>query len=161
MLPLLVHAVLASVLRAAPVTLNPEPLTIPQGESRQLTFQGMTTQDTTILLQITARMDAPSLSGSMFFMDIAVNGKTVLPYKTRTVGRLQNRPLNALVTPDIVSTWYGVGGWRVLYAPNFDRTRLGAFYEGDPFTTVLDITDLIDPLADNVVSIRKIGRAHV
>ena len=158
MLPLLVHAVLASVLRAAPVTLNPEPLTIPQGESRQLTFQGMTTQDTTILLQITARMDAPSLSGSMFFMDIAVNGKTVLPYKTRTVGRLQNRPLNALVTPDIVSTWYGVGGWRVLYAPNFDRTRLGAFYEGDPFTTVLDITDLIDPLADNVVSIRNTAK---
>lgn len=138
---------------AVEIDLAPEELHIPVGEALPLEFGTLPQLDTTILLEITARMDSPGLGGSMYFMHLALNGRPVLPAKTRTVTRLVNKPLVSPVSTDLPAPWHGSAGWRVLYAPDFEAARAQTYYVGDPYTLVLDVTDLTNPAAENRLEI--------
>jgi len=117
---------------------------IARGETAAFEFPSVATQDTTVLLEVRARMDSKGLGGSMYFMELALNGKPVQAAKTRMVCRLKNRPLTSAVAPDLPSAWYGPGGgWRVVYAPDFEAAKAQSFYVDDPYRLVLDVTDLI------------------
>lgn len=50
---------------------------------------------------------------------------------------------------DVPAPWFINGSWRVLYAPDFEGALAFTFYEGNPYQTVLDVTDLINPAAEN------------
>jgi hypothetical protein len=138
-----------------------EELRIPVGETRGLDFGTLPQQDTTVRLEITARMDSPGLGGSMFFMELKLNGRPVLPAKSRTVTRLVNKPLVSPVAPDLPSGWYGAGGWRVVYAPDFEAAKGQPYYVGDPYQLVLDVTDLTNPAAENRLEITNTASAEL
>ncbi len=145
--------VLCHLAVAGDIDLLEEEVRVPRGESVTIGFPLVPTDETTVQLSLLLRMDSPGLGGSMFFADLALNGRPVEAAKSRTVVRLLNRPLSSLVTPDIRSEWYGRGGWRAVYAPDFEAAAKASFYEGNPYEIVLDVTDLIRPLSDNELQV--------
>ena len=146
-------ALLAGATCALEMDLAPQELRIPLGETLGLDFGAVPQRDTTVLLEIGSRMESPGLGGSMFFMQLKLNGRRVLPAKTRTVCRLVNKPFISDVAPNLPSSWHGTGGWRVLYAPDFQKARHVTYYVGDPYTLVLDVTDMTNPAAENRLEI--------
>jgi hypothetical protein len=135
---------------------------IARGETVTCEFAAVPTQDTTVLLEVRARMDSKGLGGSSAFMGLALNRKLVQPAKTRLVCRLTNRPLVSLVTPDLPSPWhFQAGGWRVLYSPDFEAAKAQAFYVDDPYRTVLDVTDLLALEGPNQLSITNTASADM
>ena len=139
----------ASQVRAADINVITRETRIPLGESRAFEFGTVPQKDTTVTLEVTARMDFPSLSGSSMFMSMTLNDRPVTGAKSRTVLRLLNRPLVAPVAANFPAKWIDGGKWRLLYAPDFECGRKRKFYVGDPYTFVLDITDLTNPAAEN------------
>lgn len=131
------------------------------GETRAFEFGTVPQENTTILLEVAARMDSPGLAGSMYFLKLTLNGREVKAAVSRTATRLLNRPLVSPVTPDLSAPWFGIGGWRVLYAPNFESARKQPFYVGDPHTLVLDVTDLVNPAAENRLEITNTATASL
>jgi hypothetical protein len=135
----------ASALAAAPVLgtevdLAPPEIRIPPGGSREATFGPIPQASTTVVLVVAARLDAPSLSGSMYHLGLAINDVPVTAAWSRSAGRLQGKPLVSPVAADLPAPWYGTGGWRVLFAHDFEAARAQPFY---PYTLVLDVTDLV------------------
>ena len=136
--------------------------TIARGTSETVELPRLGSAAGTVLLDIQARMDSAGLGGSSFFMDLHLNGQPVQAAKTRMVCRLTNRPLVSLVAPELPSAWYGsVGGWRVLYSPDFEGAKAQTFYEGDPYRLVLDVTDLVDPPLPNTLTITNTASADM
>ncbi len=131
-----------------------EETAIARGQTKDFEFGNVPQQDTTVLLEVTSRLDADALSGSSFFLRMELNGKEVNAAKSRSANRLKNRAFVSNVAPNVPSTWFGSpAGWRVLFAPDFESGRKQSFYEGDPYTLVLDITDLVNPAAENRLQI--------
>lgn len=149
----LILALITGAAHAAEVPVIPEEIAIPPGETRAFEFGTLPQADTTILLEVQARLDAKAFSGSMFFLRVRLNGKEVKAAKSRTALRLVNKPLVSPVAHDLPAAWYGTGGWRVVYGPDFEGARQQRFYEGDPYTLVLDVTDLTNPAAENRLEI--------
>lgn len=138
------------------------PLTIALATSKTVEFGTVPAKNTTVLLAITTRFDSKTLSGSNFMMGLKLNGQQVTASKTRSANRLMNRPLKSPVAPAISAPWFGDNeGWRVIYAPGFESARKTSFYEGDPYTLVLDVTDLINPAAENRLEILNTATADV
>ncbi len=141
---------------AQTIDLVPPELVVPPGQTRLVTFGTVPQRDTTVTLEIGGRLDTPRLGGSSFFMDLTLNGQPVRAARSRGAVRLTNRPLVSPVAPNLPAPWYGqVGGWRILYAPDFDLARKESYYVGDPHTLVLDVTDLTNPAAENKLEIRN------
>ena len=116
----------------------------------------MPQKDKTVLLEITSRVQRNSFAGSMPMLTIVVNGKEVRPSQTRKAARLVNKPLISMVSETKRRSWFAENyAWRVLYAPDFEGARQFKFYEGDPYTLLLDITDLVTPAAENLIEIRN------
>lgn len=135
---------------AAEIPVVAQETSVARGETRAFEFGTVPQADTTVLLEITSRLDAKALSGSSFFLDLKLNGQEVQGAKSRALNRLRNRAFDSLVTPTIVAPWFGSPrGWRVPFAPDFEGARQQKFYEGDPYTLVLDVTDLVNPAAEN------------
>lgn len=150
MAPVLLTASLAS---CQELQLVPEGLRIPRGQTARLEFGTLPQKDHTITLDIMARLDADGLGGSSYFMRLTLNGKPVLSARSRTAVRLLNRPYVSPVTPDLPYAWSGGSVWRVLYAPDFEAALAQDFYVGNPYQTVLDVTDLTNPAAENRLEI--------
>jgi hypothetical protein len=121
---------------------------IPPGQTAAFEFGTVPQRDSTILLHVTARLHLARPSGSMFFLKLELNGREIRPARSRTVTRLVNRPLVAPVAKGVSADWFGSHAYRLLYAPSFDPA-LARYYQGDPFTFVLDVTDLTNPAAEN------------
>lgn len=147
------------VVQGAEFELAPPEIRIAVGETQAIEFGTLPQRDTTILLEVHSRMDSPGLGGSMFFLQMELNGKAVIPAKSRTLCRLINKPVDSPVTPDLTSPWFGTGGWRVVYAPDFEAAAKQAFYVDSPYRLVLDITDLTNPAAENRLSIKNTATA--
>lgn len=130
-----------------------EEIRIPRGQTRSFEFGNIPQKDHTILLDIIARLDADSLGGSMYFMKLVLNGRLVRAAKSRDAVRLVNRPLVSPITPNLSYSWCDGTAWRILYAPDFEAARKQTFYIGNPYQTVLDVTDLINPAAENRLEI--------
>jgi len=133
---------------------------IPRGETRAFEFGTVPQRDTTVTLEIVARMNFPGLAGSSMFMKINLNGREVGAAKSRNVPRLLNRPLVSPVAPGLTSRWFDGGKWRLLYAPDFESGRRQDFYVGDPYRYVLDVTDLTNPAAENRLEITNIAAKY-
>ena len=50
---------------------------------------------------------------------------------------------------NLPAPWFGNHAFRLLYAPDFNVAGKISFYQGDPYMLVLDVTDLVNPLAEN------------
>ncbi|MEW6359330.1 MAG: hypothetical protein AB1696_23545 [Planctomycetota bacterium] len=137
------------LISAEDIRLVKEETAIPPGESRTFEFGTVPQKDTTVTIEIAARLNFPGLSGSSLFMALTLNDREIAPAKSRTVLRLLNRPLVSPVAPNLPAKWFDGGKWRLLYAPDFECGRKSAFYVGDPYTYVLDVTDLTNPAAEN------------
>lgn len=137
------------------------PVAIALGQTREFQFGTVSQANTTVLLKIKSRMDFPSLGGSMQFMRMTLNGREVQAAVGRSAQRLLNRPFRAPVTPSLEEAWYDAGapgrerGWKVIYAPDFTAALAQSFYIGNPYEIVLDITDLINPVAENRLTIEN------
>jgi hypothetical protein len=126
---------------------------IPKGQTKTFEFGTVPQKDTTVLLDVLARLDSDGYGGSLYFMKIVLNGRQVLPAKTRTAVRLVNKNIISPVAPNTPYSWGDTEGWRVLYAPDFEGALKQTFYEGNPYQTVLDVTDLTNPAAENRLEI--------
>ncbi|NOZ20956.1 MAG: hypothetical protein GXP25_07690 [Planctomycetes bacterium] len=146
------------VILASDIHVIKEQTPIPLGGSRAFEFGTVPQKDTTVTLEITARMNFPALSGSSMFMNMKLNDHEIAAVKSRTVLRLLNRPPISPVAPNLPAKWFGGGKWRLLYAPDFEGGRKQTFYVGDPYTFVLDITDLTNPAAENRLVITNTAR---
>ena len=151
---------LAAGAPAADIAVVPEGTRIPPGQTASFEFGNVPQHDTTVTLEITARMDFRSLSGSTMFMRMKLNGRPIKAAKSRTVPRLSNRPLISPVAPNLPSTWCDGDHWRLLYAPDFEVAETRAFYVGDPYTYILDVTDLINPASESRLEITNTASKH-
>ncbi len=55
--------------------------------------------------------------------------------------------------------WQGPGGWRIVYAPDFEAANKLPVYQGEAYRFVVDVTDLIRSDADNIIRIQHTGSA--
>lgn len=145
-------------LSAEPIELAPHELVIAPGQTRTIEFGTLPQQNTTILLEIVARVELHGLAGSNFFLKLTLNGHEIKPARARGLLRLVNRPLVSPVAPNLPSSWFGSGAFRVLYAPDFKCAQKQTFYQGDPYITLLDVTDLTNPAAENRLEITNTAR---
>lgn len=123
---------------------------IEPGTTKRFEFGTVPQKDTIVTLEIESRLQSKTALGSSFFMKLALNGVEIKPARSRVALRLTNKPLTSPVTANLKALWFGEPrGWRVLYAPDFEVGRRQPYYEGDPHTLVLDVTDLINPAAEN------------
>ncbi|MBD3293774.1 MAG: hypothetical protein GF393_12690, partial [Armatimonadia bacterium] len=134
-----------------------EPAEVELASSREWTFAALQTEGHTALLELTARTDAPSASGSTYMMEIRVNGELVTGAKTRKVRRLVNKPASFEYNPTLTLHWQEHGQWRVVYAPDFEVCNESAMYEGEAYRFVLDVTDLVRSDAANTIEITHLG----
>lgn len=144
---------MASLASCQELQLVPQELRIPRGQTARLEFGTLPQKDHTITLDIMARLDADGLGGSSYFMRLVLNGRPVESAKSRRAVRLLNRPYVSPVAPDLPYPWSGGNVWRVLYAPDFQAALAQGFYVGNPYQTVLDVTDLTNPAAENRLEI--------
>jgi len=147
---------LAGALSAQEYELAQEEIRIPRGQSKSLEFTTVPQKDHTILLDIMARLDSDGLGGSMFFMKLTLNGHLVRAAKTRTAVRLLNKAVVSPVTTGVSGSWSDNSSWRILYAPDFEKALQQTYYEGNPYQTVLDVTDLTNPAAENRLEIANV-----
>lgn len=134
---------------------------IPRGETKRFEFGTVPQRDTTILLDVVSRLDSKGFGGSMYFLKITLNGRVVQAAKTRTVIRLQNRPVVSPITANLPYSWYGNDAWRVLYAPDFEGALKHSFYVGNPYQLVFDVTDLTNPAAENRLEITNVATGNI
>lgn len=146
------HAIFAEDL-----TLSKGEVRIPIGQSKTFEFGTVPQKDTTVLLDVLARLDADTYGGSLYFMKIMLNGRLVQAAKTRTAVRLVNKNIVSPVAPNQPYTWSDNKAWRVLYAPDFEGALKSTFYEGNPYQTVLDVTDLTNPMSVNRLEIFNVS----
>lgn len=140
-----------NAVRADTISLVSEtrPLVIPLSQTREVQFGTVPQANTTVLLKIKSRMDYKELSGSLHFLRLTLNGRVVEPAKSRFAQRLLNKPLSSPVEANLTVKWCENGVWNVLYAPDFRAAYAHKHYVGDPYLYVLDVTDLVNPLAEN------------
>ncbi|NLE28745.1 MAG: hypothetical protein GX629_03630, partial [Phycisphaerae bacterium] len=155
---LVIHG-LVTVVSADKISVIDEkkPLVIPFSESRKIQFCNVPQAGQTVLLRIKSRMDHKGI-GSLYFLRLILNGREIQPFKGRSVCRLINKPLVSPVTPTMTNKWYDTAGWMVLYAPDFKLGYTKKYYVGDPYVYVFDVTDLVNPLAENRLEIQNTAR---
>ncbi len=105
----------------------------------------------TATLVVTARIEYPFGAGSNTVLAVEVNGQRVDDLKRRGLGRLINRELVTRVSSAHIYSSFSNGLWRLPFEPTF--ASHAAYYEGDPFTLVLDVTDLLQTAGANQVRI--------
>ncbi len=145
---------------AAEIALTEGDLRIAPGASRVLDFGTVPQDGHTVTLRFLARMDFPALSGSTLFLRVRLNGREVGGSRSRRAVRLVNRPLVSPVAPNLPASWCAEGHWRLVYAPDFESPARVPYYIGDPCEFVLDITDLVNPAAENRLEFISTADAH-
>ncbi|MCX6910971.1 MAG: hypothetical protein NTY01_23415 [Verrucomicrobia bacterium] len=150
--PLLVAKVLAGE-----IAVVREETRIPLGQTRSFEFGTLPQKDTTVLLDVSSRLDAKGFGGSMYFMKLTLNGRVVNAAKSRAVSRLMNKPVVSPIAANLPYSWFGNSSWRVLYAPDFEGALKLKFYAGNPYQLVLDVTDLTNPMSENRLEITNMG----
>lgn len=148
----------ANLAYAAEIRVIDQEISIPPGETRAFEFGTVPQADTTVTMEIVARMNYATLLGSSMFMSMQLNSRCVDAAKSRTVTRLLNKPLVSPVIRNVPATWFEGGIWRLVYAPDFEGVRKIDFYIDDPYKLVLDITDLTNPAAENRLEITNTAK---
>ncbi len=94
---LLVVAFLVTPAGAEELRLIPGERRIAPRETAAFEFGTVPQRDTTILLNVTARLHLARPSGSMYFLKMELNGREIRPARSRRVGRLVGRSLEGPV----------------------------------------------------------------
>lgn len=144
---------LCSAVLAQDIVLTTDEIRIPKGESRSFDLGTIPQKETIVLLDGLGRLDADSYAGSGYSMKITLNGQVITAAKARTVVRIINKTLVSPVAPNKLAPWFGNNAWRVLYSSNFEGGMKVSYYQGNPYQTVLDVTDLINPAGENKLEI--------
>lgn len=148
---------LISDVSAAELSIIADEVSIPPQQTQSFEFGNVPQHETAVLLEVTARLHFRGLAGSNFFMKLALNGRKIRAARSRRVVRLVNKPVVSPVAPGLPASWCGAA-WRLIYAPDFEVGRKAPYYEGDPYTFVLDVTDLVNPAAENRLDITNTAR---
>ncbi len=136
-----------------------EPTPVEVSATREWTVGPVETEDQTAQLELTARINAPSPSGSNFLMEIRVNGAPVSGARSRTIGRLLNKPMSFPYSPTLTLQWQDMGKWRVVYAPDFEACNAQPVYAGEAYRFVLDISDLLHADQENTIEVSNLADA--
>jgi hypothetical protein len=156
---LLLPLLAARVLAADTVVIREETRVAP-GETRGFDFGTLPQKDTTLLLDVSSRLDAGGFGGSMYFLKLTLNGRVVNAAKSRAVTRLVNRPVVSPIGPNLPYSWFGNNSWRILYAPDFEGALKMQHFIGNPYQLVLDVTDLTNPMSENRLEITNMANDH-
>ncbi|NLO04981.1 MAG: hypothetical protein GX131_04030 [candidate division WS1 bacterium] len=140
-----------------PIEIVTEPEAIAVQATHEWQIAPVETQDRTALLELTARVDAPSPSGSNYLMQVQVNGELVTGAKSRTVERLVNKPMSFAYSGGLTLLWQERGQWRVVYAPDFEVCNAQPWYDGEAYRFVLDISDLLHEDQQNTIAITNLS----
>ena len=157
---ILFWAASCGLLHADEIQVIPQEVRIPRGQTRSFDFRTVPQKDTTVLLDVQTRLDATGFGGSMYFMRLTLNGRVVKAAKSRTVSRLQNKPIVSPIASNLPYSWFGNDSWRVLYAPDFAGALKHKFYTGNPYQLVLDVTDLTNPMSENRLEITNLAQSN-
>jgi hypothetical protein len=141
------------------VVLSRGELRIPAGKSVSFDLGTLPQRESTVLLDLLARSDAEGYGGSNYLMKISLNGRVIGAARTRTATRLRDKKLVSPVSSNLRASWFGSNAWRVVYAPNFIGALKYPFYEGNPYRTVLDVTDLVNPAGTNKLEIANTAKS--
>ena len=127
------------------------------GSQQDWTIDAVDTDGKTALLEFIARTEAPSCSGSTYMLKIHINGELAQAAKSRTLGRLRNKPMSFPHSPTLTLLWSGHGQWRIVYAPDFEMADKIACYDGQAYRFVLDVTDMLRGDAENTIAFEHTG----
>lgn len=135
---------------------------IKSGESWKATLPGFE-QGSGRLLKITIRLDNPQLGGYGAYGLFTLNGTPLDSAKNRYELRLINKsPAFTRSNGQVVSWNLGDGLWQTIFAPNFDTSfsRYSSSVK-EPYSYVLDVSDLIKPNQANEVAITSTVPANL
>ncbi len=112
-----------------------------------------------VSLRITARRQTPKLGGYGYYVQYAFNGKPLDASINRFTPRLQNKALS-FKRPDGNEIFWNLGDgvWHTFFVPDFttDPSQYGPKLIDEPYTIVLDVSDLITPGGQNSFSARNL-----
>lgn len=110
-----------------------------------------------LVLEFEARMDTPQAGGSMYYLDLRVNGEAVAAAQDRLTSRLLNKPLGVPYRDETMLYWYSAGtGWRAVYAPDFESFGPAENHGPEPYRFVIDVTDVLAADRPNALSFHRI-----
>lgn len=128
---------------------------IPPGETVTYDLPPVDAKGQRVVLEFEARMENPKPGGSLFYLDLKINGEPVAAARDRLACRLLNKPLGVPYKEGAMLYWYAAGtGWRVVYAPDFES--FGQSHGPDPYRFVIDVTDLLDRQQANQMSFHRV-----
>ena len=94
------------------------------------------------VLEFEARMDNPRPGGSMFYLDLRLDGEPVLAALDRLSTRLLNKPAGVPYRDGKLLYWHSAGtGWRIVYAPDFESFGDAQGHGPEPYRFVVDVSD--------------------
>lgn len=109
-----------------------------------------------LLLEFEARMESPQPGGSMFYLDVRLNGRPVTAAQDRLTGRLLNKPVG-VPYGDGMLYWCAAGtGWRIVYAPDFASFGPAQNHGPEPYRFVIDVTDMLRAGQANELFINRV-----
>ena len=106
---LLLPFLITSRIVAGEIAVVREEARIPLGQTRSFEFGTLPQKDTTVLLDVSSRLDAKGFGGSSYFIKLTLNGRVVNAAKTRAVSRLVNKPVVSPVGANLPYSWFGNG----------------------------------------------------
>lgn len=112
----------------------------------------------TIFVKVTCRRDAEKLGGYGHYMQLFINDKFVDASIDRRITRLKNKSLSfKRVGRDQEVFWnLGDGMWLTFFAPNFNTDVSMYAIINEPFTYVLDVTDLLEKEGVNILTVKNL-----
>ena len=160
-----VIALLATLICAAPslqaqtIPLQVEPHVLQPGEEVSYQWPAGDLGEQHVLLDFEEQMDSEELGGSMFYLDLTVNGETVAAAVDALTDRLLNKPVSVPWREGTMLSWYSAGsGWRIVYAPDFTSFGDAQGHGPEPYRFLVDVTELIEPGATNTITFhRRVG----
>ncbi len=109
------------------------------------------------VLEFDARMDNPRPGGSMFYLDLRLNGEPVVAALDRLSTRLLNKPAGVPYRDGKLLYWHSAGtDWRIVYAPDFESFGDSQRHGREPYRFVVDVTDLARRAEPNRLSFHRI-----
>lgn len=144
-----------SLLAPASFMLQDEPVSFAPARGADWTFPALTpAAHERVVLEFQARVQFDRPAGSMYFLDLTLNGQPVDCAIDRLRTRLLNKPPQVGHGANVLAWYQPLSGWRICYGPDFDESKQPG-YGPDAYRFVLDVTDLVKPDAENVVHIGR------
>lgn len=110
-----------------------------------------------LLLEFEARMHHPKPGGSLFYIDLRLNGEPVAAARDRLTSRLLNKPLGVPYKGGVTLYWYSHGtGWRAVYAPDFESFGPSQNHGPEPYRFVVDVTGMLNARDPNTLSFHRV-----